>query len=88
MEIPSLEPLLTKLPKSFSFPSGHTTLAFALAFILYRILPKRYSIPVFCMAALMAFSLIYLGKHYPTDILGGICVGYVAARITEFLYKR
>ena len=87
LEIPSLEPLI-KPPKGFSFPSGHTTLAFAVAFILYRILPKRYSIPALCMAVLVAFSRLYMGVHYPTDILGGICVGYIAALITEFLYKR
>ena len=85
-DISALVPL--KRPKGFSFPSGHTTLAFAVAFIVYRILPKKYGIPVICMAVLVAFSRLYMGVHYPTDILGGICVGYVAARITEFLYKR
>jgi undecaprenyl-diphosphatase len=87
LEIPALEPLI-KRPKGFSFPSGHTTLAFAVAFIISRILPKRYSIPAFLMAALVAFSRLYLGVHYPTDILGGICIGYVAGMITDFLYKR
>ena len=87
LEIPTLEPLI-KRPKGFSFPSGHTTLAFAVAFIISRILPKRYSIPAFLMAALVAFSRLYLGVHYPTDILGGICIGYVAGMITDFLYKR
>ena len=81
LEIPSLEPLI-KPPKGFSFPSGHTTLAFAVAFIAYRILPKRYSIPALCMAVLVAFSRLYMGVHYPTDILGAICVGYGAALIT------
>ena len=76
LEIPTLEPLI-KRPKGFSFPSGHTTLAFAVAFI-----------PAFLMAALVAFSRLYLGVHYPTDILGGICIGYVAGMITDFLYKR
>ncbi len=88
LDIPSLVPAVKKVPKGFSFPSGHTTLAFAVAFIIYRILPKRYSIPAFLIAALVAFSRLYLGLHYPTDILGGICVGYVAALITDFLYKR
>ena len=87
MDIPALEPLI-KRPKGYSFPSGHTTLAFAIAFIAYRILPKRYSIPAILIAALMGFSRIYMGVHYPTDILGSICVGYVAALVTEFLYKR
>ena len=87
LDVPSLVPAI-KPPKSFSFPSGHTTLAFSVAFIICRILPKRYSIPAFLIAALVAFSRLYMGVHYPTDILGGICVGYVAGLITEFLYKR
>ena len=87
LDIPALEPLI-KRPKGYSFPSGHTTLAFAVAFIAYRILPKRYSIPALLIAALIAFSRMYLGVHYPTDILGSILAGYVAALVTEFLYKR
>lgn len=87
LDIPSLAPAI-KPPKGFSFPSGHTTLAFSVAFIISRILPKRYSIPAFLIAALVAFSRLYLGVHYPTDILGGICVGYVAGLVTDFLYKR
>ena len=63
-------------------------LAFSVAFIAYRILPKKYSIPALCMAALVAFSRLYMGVHNPTDILAGICVGYVVGFITEFLYKR
>ena len=85
-DIAALVPL--KRPKGFSFPSGHTTLAFAVAFIVYRILPKKYGIPALCMAVLVAFSRLYMGVHYPTDILGAICVGYMVAWITEFLYKR
>ena len=87
LDIPALEPLI-KRPKGYSFPSGHTTLAFAVAFIAYRILPKRYSIPAILIAVLIGFSRLYLGVHYPTDILGAMCVGYVAALITGFLYKR
>ncbi len=87
LEISGLEPLF-KRPKDFSFPSGHTVLAFSIAFIAYRILPKKYSIPAICIAALVAFARLYMGVHYPTDILGGICVGYIAGFITEFLYKR
>ncbi len=74
-------------PKSFSCPSGHTTVAFAVAFIMWRILPKKYSVPALCMAALIAFSRIYMGVHNPTDILVGILVAYIVSLVTDFLYK-
>ena len=86
LEISALVPLHRS--KSYSFPSGHTVLAFSVAFIAYRILQKKYSIPALCIAALVAFSRLYMGVHYPTDILGGICIGYLVGFITEFLYKR
>ena len=39
LDVPSLVPAVKKVPKGFSFPSGHTTLAFSVAFIISRILP-------------------------------------------------
>lgn len=58
----------------FAFPSGHTTIAFAAAYILSHKKPRHRSWFYF-LAGLIAFSRIYLGKHYPLDILGGIMLG-------------
>jgi len=60
----------------FSFPSGHTTAAFATATILSLEFPKWYVIaPSYLWAASVAYSRMFLGVHYPTDVLGGIVIG-------------
>lgn len=59
-----------------SFPSGHTSLAFATATSLSIISPKWYVIvPAFSWASLVGYSRLYLGVHYPTDVIAGAIVG-------------
>lgn len=63
-----------------SFPSGHTTDAFALAIVLLLIKPRWYVwIPAFIWAILTAWSRIHLGVHYPSDVLAGAIIGTVTA---------
>ncbi len=66
---------LIKRPLDFSFPSGHTGSSFAFAWVFFRRMPKKYGIPVLVLAALVAFSRLYLGVHYPGDVLGGLITG-------------
>ncbi|MBQ8200123.1 MAG: phosphatase PAP2 family protein [Lachnospiraceae bacterium] len=71
--------ILIAKPHDFSFPSGHTTASFAVAWVIFRRLPKKYGIPALVYAFLMAFSRLYLGVHYPTDVLAGILLGILYA---------
>lgn len=71
----------------YSFPSGHTCAAFACALIFYRMLPKRYGMSALVLAALVAFSRMYLGVHYPTDILGGFLVAFVSSSLAYYLVE-
>lgn len=82
-----INPLIA-LPTGFSFPSGHTSCSFAVAFVLYALLPKRYGIPALVTAVLVGFSRLYLGVHYPTDVLAGVLVGFVAAKFSIWFMKK
>lgn len=66
-----------------SFPSGHTTAAFAVALMLCRFLPRRLGIPALGMAAMVSFSRLYLGVHYPSDVAVGILLASGAAILAE-----
>jgi len=64
-----------------SFPSGHTTAAFAFSTAIFLIGDKRISWTAFLFGILMGISRIYLVVHYPSDVIGGIVVGTAAGFI-------
>ena len=85
-EIEALIPLIAK-PTDFSFPSGHTTASFAVALVMLRMLPKKIGIPAVVLAALVAFSRLYLGVHYPTDVLVGFVVALVGSLLAVWIVR-
>lgn len=72
--------ILEETNDGYSFPSGHTSVAYAAAVVLAMFHPRKRNL-FFALAAAIAWSRIYLGKHYPLDVLGGAVVGWVSAWI-------
>jgi membrane-associated phospholipid phosphatase len=73
---------------TYSFPSGHTSVAFATATVLSLSFPKWYVItPAYSYAILVAYSRSYLGVHYPGDILAGAIIGTSSSLLTWRLQR-
>lgn len=73
-------------PSSYSFPSGHTSSAFAAAIALLCH-DRKLGIPTTIFAAIMGFSRIYVEVHYCTDVIGGAIVGIIYALIGVLVAK-
>lgn len=73
---------LVGVQKDYSFPSGHTGSAFAAAVVMFLGLPKKSGIPILVFACLMGLSRLYVGVHYPSDVLGGALIGTGIALFT------
>ena len=76
-----------------SLPSGHTSVAFATAATLSLCYPKWYIItPAFLWASEVGYSRMYLGMHYPTDVLFGAITGagsaWISWKTNQWLKKR
>jgi len=75
---------------TYAFPSFHATVAFACAYVLAKG-HKKLDYFYYGLAVLIAFSRIYLGKHYILDVLAGsilgLLIGYVSVKITDSLTR-
>jgi undecaprenyl-diphosphatase len=80
-----------KLPKSHSFPSGHSLLSAATYPIVVHHLVERHSLPAQALAHSVAgltilsvgFSRVYFGVHFPSDVLGGFAAGFAWLGLTS-----
>jgi Membrane-associated phospholipid phosphatase len=77
--------ILIPKPKGFSFPSGHTSSSFAAAGAIYFSGNKKWSIPALILAALIGFSRLYFGVHYPTDVICGALLGFLISFVLSKL---
>lgn len=75
------------VPKDFSFPSGHTLSSFIVAIVIFRH-SVRLGIPALAVAALIAFSRLYVYVHFPTDLLGAMILAVPLAIFGDMLTQR
>lgn len=74
---------------SYSFPSGHTSTAFALATSVTIAYPKWYvATPAYLWASSAAYSRMHFGVHYPSDVIAGALIGSGSAWLCYQLNKR
>jgi undecaprenyl-diphosphatase len=78
---------LVRTPHDGSFPSGHAATSFAAATILSFTFP-RFAPVIFVLAAAVAWSRVYVGVHYPLDIVGGAVLGILVALALRPLVRR
>jgi membrane-associated phospholipid phosphatase len=79
-------------PSGYAFPSGHTSGAFSMATSFTIACPKWYvAVPSFTYAALVGYSRIYLGVHYPSDVFAGALLGAGSAwamyKLNKWIHK-
>jgi undecaprenyl-diphosphatase len=86
-EDPTLVNILFAKPLTHSFPSGHTSAAFSAAVLMSALYgPKCHFL--YAIAALVGISRIYVGVHYPSDVLAGALIGVLGANLALRLLKR
>jgi undecaprenyl-diphosphatase len=69
---------LVGVPHSGAFPSGHAAAAFAAATVIAYAW-RRLAVPAYVLAALVAWSRVYVGVHWPLDVIGGAVLGVLVA---------
>jgi membrane-associated phospholipid phosphatase len=76
-----------RMPVSTSFPSGHSAAAFAFATGVGHVMPT-VAIPLRLLAALVAYSRVHTGVHYPGDVVAGSLMGVTFAQLTNRALER
>ena len=70
-----------------SFPSGHTLFFFALATTIF-LFNKKLGVWFLTAATLIGLSRIYVGVHWPIDVLAGVIIGVLTGKAVHYLYKK
>ena len=73
--------LMVEKQHDFSFPSGHAANSLACAWVLFKLMDRKYGVPALILALLISLSRLYVAVHYPTDVIVGIVIGILAAEL-------
>lgn len=80
--------ILVSRPHDYSFPSGHAANSLTCAWTIFRLAPKKYGVPALVLAVLIALSRLYVGVHFPTDVLAGAAIGILMSEIALRALRR
>ncbi len=80
-----LNSIMISLPQDNSFPSGHTSAAFAVAMVCY-LCNKKIGSFLICFAFLMGLSRLYFSVHFPTDVIFGVIIGIFTSIVAYKIY--
>lgn len=82
----NLHPLVNQSPLEASFPSGHTTFFFALSTIVY-FYNKKLGIWFYVASILIVLSRVFVGIHWPSDILAGAVLGILVGFVLNYFFR-
>ena len=80
--------ILVSRPHDFSFPSGHSANSLTCAWAIFRLAPRKYGVPALVLAVLICLSRLYVGVHFPTDVLVGAAVGIALSALSTRALRR
>jgi undecaprenyl-diphosphatase len=84
---PQVHPLIDHHPGQ-AFPSDHSTAAFAIALVVLTFLSRRVGVALLAAAALIGFSRVYVGVHYPGDVLASLVVALLGVGLVSLVRSR
>ena len=84
---PRIHPLISHHPGQ-ALPSDHTTAAFAIGLVVLAFLSRRVGLVLLAAALVIGFARVYVGVHYPGDILGSLLVSAVGVAIVALIRSR
>ena len=84
---PQVHPLIAHHPGQ-AFPSDHTTAAFAIGLVVLAFLSRRVGLLLLAAAIVIGFARVYVGVHYPGDILGSLVVSAIGVAVVALIRSR